>query len=86
MIKGACAHWCVSGTPTVHHASHQPAQDTAAAMRPHRQRAKALVGRIRRGMIRYLQLVVDMSRAATVPDWRPSRLVVIAGAHRGMLG
>jgi len=31
------------------------------------------VGQIRRGMIRYLELVIDLSRAASINDMRPVR-------------
>lgn len=54
-------------------------QDAAAHLRPRRRVKAGLAQRIRRGMIRYVQLVIDMSRAAAVTDWRPNRLVVMAG-------
>ena len=34
--------------------------------------------RIKRGMIRYLDVVIDLSRAAAMNDFRPSRLAVMS--------
>lgn len=38
--------------------------------------------RIRKGMIRYLLLVVDLSRAASSQDMRPNRLSVMLAVAR----
>ncbi|BDA42827.1 General transcription factor IIH subunit 2 [Coccomyxa sp. Obi] len=40
---------------------------------------------IRRGMIRYLQIVVDLSRAASIGDMRPNRLAVMSGVLQGFI-
>eukprot|EP00884_Botryococcus_braunii_P004550 jgi/Botrbrau1/14096/Bobra.182_3s0041.1 len=55
--------------------------------RTEQQRAKrrrllsaAASARIRRGMIRYLQVVVDLSRAAAMNDMRPNRATVVGAA------
>ncbi|KAK9828063.1 hypothetical protein WJX81_007161 [Elliptochloris bilobata] len=45
----------------------------------------AASARIRRGMIRYLQVVVDLSQAAAIADMRPSRLAVIGGVLQGFI-
>ncbi|EIE24534.1 transcription factor TFIIH, 44 kDa subunit, partial [Coccomyxa subellipsoidea C-169] len=40
---------------------------------------------IRRGMIRYLQIIVDLSRAASIGDMRPNRLAVMSGVLQGFI-
>lgn len=64
------------------------AQDNTAALRARRQKAAsaAQASRIRRGMIRYLVLVVDLSRAASAPDaLRPSRLLAMLSAAKAYI-
>ncbi|KAK9816858.1 hypothetical protein WJX72_006257 [[Myrmecia] bisecta] len=41
--------------------------------------------RIRRGMIRYLQIVVDLSRATSIADMRPSRIAVMSGVLQAFI-
>lgn len=55
--------------------------DTIEAQRARRRRllTAAHSARIRRGMIRYLHLIVDLSRAASLTDMRPMRSVVMFG-------
>lgn len=57
------------------------ALDPRMAQRSKRRRllGQAAGARIRRGLIRYLQLVIDCSRAAAVTDFRPTRISLIAG-------
>ena len=52
------------------------APDQTAALRDRRERLRsaALGARLRRGLIRYCVLVVDLSASATETDFRPSRL------------
>lgn len=61
--------------------------DSTAEQRARRKRllTAAQRARIRKGMIRYLQLVIDLSRAASVQDWRPNRLVVMLGLCRSFI-
>eukprot|EP00879_Flechtneria_rotunda_P010612 GHRR01011092.1.p2 GENE.GHRR01011092.1~~GHRR01011092.1.p2 ORF type:complete len:222 (+),score=75.52 GHRR01011092.1:284-949(+) len=61
--------------------------DATAELRARRQRAlsAAQTARIRKGMIRYVLLVLDLSRAATATDMRPSRLSAMAGSARGFI-
>ncbi|KAM7279781.1 hypothetical protein ACFE04_006915 [Oxalis oulophora] len=40
--------------------------------------ATAATSRIQKGLIRYLYVVIDLSRAASERDYRPSRMVVVA--------
>ncbi|GAQ91083.1 putative von Willebrand factor type A [Klebsormidium nitens] len=55
------------------------ALDVTAQQRERRRRHLAApAARIRRGMIRYLVLVVDLSRAAAEVDFHPSRMAVVA--------
>ncbi|GAB4822276.1 hypothetical protein N2152v2_009322 [Parachlorella kessleri] len=65
-------------------------EDEYGNLRPldriHEQRARrqqllsaAASARIRRGMIRYVQLVLDLSRAAAATDMRPTRVAVLSG-------
>lgn len=55
--------------------------DKAEQQRQHRLRIQAVVGsRIQRGIIRYLYMVVDMSRAAAEMDFRPNNIAVVANA------
>ncbi|KAI5072230.1 hypothetical protein GOP47_0012336 [Adiantum capillus-veneris] len=55
--------------------------DKAEQQRQHRRRIQAAVGtRIQRGIIRYLYLVIDMSRAAAEMDFRPNNIAVVANA------
>ena len=56
-------------------------QDQRGEQRAKRRRllSEALSQRIKRGMIRYLDLVIDLSRAASMQDFRPSRLAVMSG-------
>lgn len=55
------------------------APDVAAQQREKRRRhMDTPAARIRRGMIRYLYLVIDFSRAAAEGDLRPSRMAVMA--------
>ena len=42
--------------------------------------SEAMSARIKRGMIRYIDIIIDLSRAAAMNDFRPSRLVVMTGA------
>lgn len=53
--------------------------DRTSEQRKKRQRllSAAQSARIRRGMIRYMELVIDLSAAASVGDFRPSRLAVM---------
>eukprot|EP00775_Hariotina_reticulata_P000598 gene598-885_t len=61
--------------------------DATAELRARRQRAlsAAQSARIRKGMIRYVLLVLDLSRAASASDMRPSRLAVMAGCVRAFV-
>ncbi|WIA12536.1 hypothetical protein OEZ85_006197 [Tetradesmus obliquus] len=61
--------------------------DATAELRARRQRAMSAAqsARIRKGMIRYVLLVLDLSRAAAASDMRPSRLAVMAGAARAFI-
>lgn len=61
--------------------------DATAELRARRQRAlsAAQSARIRKGMIRYLVLVLDLSRAASAGDMRPSRLAVMVAAGRSFI-
>ncbi|CAM6040441.1 unnamed protein product [Sphagnum compactum] len=53
--------------------------DVAQQQRQHRKRVAAMAGaHIQRGIIRYLYLLVDLSRAAGEMDFRPSRMGVVA--------
>ena len=69
-----------------HGASHRRGwcrpQDPRAAQRAKRRRllSEAVSARIRRGLIRYLEVVVDLSRASALGDFRPTRASVVAGA------
>eukprot|EP00850_Spirogloea_muscicola_P019820 SM000200S05810 [mRNA] locus=s200:58981:61179:- [translate_table: standard] len=55
--------------------------NVAAQQRERRRRfLEAPAARIRRGMIRYLYLIVDLSRAAQEMDLRPSRMAVEAAS------
>ncbi len=56
-------------------------------MRERRARAlsSASSGRLRKGMLRHLLLVLDMSAAAAATDMRPSRLRVMLGAARALV-
>lgn len=58
-------------------------QDPRAAQRAKRRRllTEALSARIRRGLIRYLEVVVDLSRASATTDFRPTRFAVVLGAY-----
>lgn len=40
--------------------------------------ASETTGRIQKGLIRYLYIVIDLSRAAAATDFRPNRMVVVA--------
>ncbi|XP_074581481.1 general transcription factor IIH subunit 2 [Curcuma longa] len=40
--------------------------------------AASAASRIQKGLIRYLYLIIDLSRAASVTDYRPSRMVAVA--------
>uniref|UniRef100_A0A1D2A663 Ssl1-like domain-containing protein n=1 Tax=Auxenochlorella protothecoides TaxID=3075 RepID=A0A1D2A663_AUXPR len=55
--------------------------DSAAERRARRTRTlnAAHAARVQRGLIRYLQVVVDLSRAAAATDMRPLRAAVMAG-------
>ena len=57
-------------------------QDHTLEQRKKRQRllTASQQARIRRGMIRYMQLVVDLSSAASASDFRPTRLAVMVEA------
>lgn len=59
----------------------RPLQDSAAERRARRTRTlnAAHAARVQRGLIRYLQVVVDLSRAAAATDMRPLRAAVMAG-------
>ncbi|GIL73188.1 hypothetical protein Vretimale_4636 [Volvox reticuliferus] len=61
--------------------------DKTAEQRARRKRllSAAQSARIRKGMIRYLLLVVDMSRAASAQDLRPNRLACILGLCRSFI-
>ena len=52
------------------------------AARRRRLLSAATGARVRRGMIRYLQLVIDLSRAASLTDMRPIRSAVMFSAAR----
>ena len=52
------------------------------AARRRRLLSSTTSARVRRGMIRYLQLVIDLSRAAGLSDMRPVRSAVMFGATR----
>lgn len=55
--------------------------DTAEQQRQHRRRIQAVVGpRIRRGIIRFLYVVIDLSRAAAEMDFRPNNMAVVANS------
>lgn len=58
-------------------------QDPRAAQRAKRRRllTEALSARIRRGLIRYLEVIVDLSRASAMADFRPTRFAVVLGAQ-----
>lgn len=58
------------------------APDTQTERRARRLRTlhAAHAARIRRGLIRYLEIVVDLSRAAAATDMRPLRAAVMANA------
>jgi transcription initiation factor TFIIH subunit 2 len=51
-----------------------------AAARRRRALAAAAAARVRRGLIRYVQLVLDLSRAAGLQDMRPVRAAAMAAA------
>lgn len=60
---------------------------SVAAAAEHAARRRRLLSasvgaRVRRGMIRYLQLVIDLSRAASLTDMRPVRSAVMFSAAR----
>mmetsp|Transcript_11153 Transcript_11153/g.33448 ORF Transcript_11153/g.33448 Transcript_11153/m.33448 type:complete len:453 (+) Transcript_11153:338-1696(+) len=57
------------------------ALDPRAAQRAKRRRllSEAVSARIRRGLIRYLEVIVDLSRASSLSDFRPTRASVVAG-------
>ncbi|KAK9821495.1 hypothetical protein WJX74_003082 [Apatococcus lobatus] len=59
---------------------HLRAIDMREEQRAKRKRllSAAMSARIRRGMIRYLQVVVDLSRAASIQDMRPNRAAAMA--------
>ncbi|GLC44389.1 hypothetical protein PLESTM_001591800 [Pleodorina starrii] len=61
--------------------------DKTAEQRERRKRllSAAQSARIRKGMIRYLLLVVDLSRAASAQDLRPNRLACILGLCRSFI-
>lgn len=62
-------------------------QDHAAEQRAKRIRlvSAAQSARIRKGMIRYLLLVIDLSRAASSQDLRPNRLTVMLTLARAFV-
>lgn len=47
--------------------------------------SQATTARIQKGLIRYLYIVVDLSRAATEMDFRPSRMVMVAKQVEGFI-
>ncbi|CAK0742284.1 hypothetical protein CVIRNUC_001385 [Coccomyxa viridis] len=61
--------------------------DFREEQRAKRQRllSAAASASIRRGMIRYLQIIVDLSRASSIGDMRPNRLAVMAGVLQGFI-
>ncbi|KXZ56829.1 hypothetical protein GPECTOR_1g748 [Gonium pectorale] len=61
--------------------------DKTAEQRARRKRllSAAQSARIRKGMIRYLLLVVDLSRAASATDLRPNRLACMLGLARSFV-
>ncbi|KAI8470897.1 MAG: Ssl1-like-domain-containing protein [Monoraphidium minutum] len=61
--------------------------DPTAELRARRQRiiAAARSARIRKGMIRYVLLVIDLSRAAAVLDMRPSRVAAMTSAAKAFI-
>ena len=63
-------------------------QDPRAAQRAKRRRllTDALSARIRRGLIRYLEVIVDLSRASATSDFRPTRFAVVLGVSRAGAG
>ena len=63
-------------------------QDPRAAQRAKRRRllTDALSARIRRGLIRYLEVIVDLSRASATTDFRPTRFSVVLGVSCGAAG
>lgn len=61
----------------------QPIDNTSIHHAQYRRRLRALSAassatRIQKGLIRYLYIVIDFSRAAAEMDFRPSRMVVVA--------
>ncbi|KAK2362921.1 general transcription factor IIH subunit [Trifolium repens] len=61
----------------------RPIDTTAVQHAQYRRRLRALASsaataRIQKGLIRYLYIVVDLSKAASERDFRPSRMAVIA--------
>ena len=63
-------------------------QDPRTAQRAKRRRllTDALSARIRRGLIRYLEVIVDLSRASATSDFRPTRFAVVLGVSRAGAG
>ncbi|GBF89199.1 general transcription factor IIH subunit 2 [Raphidocelis subcapitata] len=61
--------------------------DPTAELRARRQRitSAARSARVRKGMIRYVLLVIDLSKAAAVMDMRPSRLSIMTGAAKAFI-
>lgn len=61
----------------------QPIDNTSINFAQYRRRRRALsaassASRIQKGLIRYLYIVIDFSKAAAEMDFRPSRMVVVA--------
>ncbi|KAH7620949.1 putative General transcription factor IIH subunit 2 [Nannochloris sp. 'desiccata'] len=56
---------------------HSVAEASEHAARRRRLLSSTVGARVRRGMIRYLQLVVDLSRAASLTDMRPVRSAIM---------
>lgn len=85
-VNTPCCGRCLSPVPEPQAWSQQ---DPRAAQRAKRRRllTDALSARIRRGLIRYLEVIVDLSRASATTDFRPTRFAVVLGVrHAGMGG
>ena len=72
---------CMTDMPLLDRLHCARPQDPRAAQRAKRRRllSEAVSARIRRGLIRYLEVVVDLSRSAALGDFRPTRASVVAG-------
>jgi hypothetical protein len=84
-VATPCCVCCLSPAPEPRPCSRQ---DPRAAQRAKRRRllTDALSARIRRGLIRYLEVIVDLSRASATTDFRPTRFAVVLGVEHAAMG